>query len=202
MNSCAAPSHGGFTLVETLIAAVVGSVMLAAIVFGAVSLQRTFTRTGEAFRATADEMLLSDYLASDLRAALSVNVTANGNNQTLALTLPDYLDPATRTPRLPTLKSSVPRFGMPAGTATYGSTAAPIAVTYSVSNGRLVRTVANTSSVLSKSLENFEFSATDRDVAVDVAVRFNSKFARQSTGANPPAVAVSESIYFRNEPRN
>jgi hypothetical protein len=32
-----------------------------------ISLQRTFTRAGEGFRATADEMLVADYIASDLR---------------------------------------------------------------------------------------------------------------------------------------
>jgi hypothetical protein len=179
---------------------VICGAVLTTVVFGAVSLQRTFSRTSDGFRASADQMLVADYLSSDLRAAIGATVNGTGSNQTLAVTMPDYLDSTTRTPRTPTIAAGAPAFGRVTGTVDYGNPAAPVKITYSVSNGRLVRTEGNTASVLSKTLESFQLSVTDRAVAADFAVRFTSKFARQAT--NQPIVTVSDSVYFRNKQRN
>ena len=192
----------GLTLVETLIAGVINGIILAAIVFGAASLQRTFTRAGDGFRASADEMLLADYLASDLRAALGATVTTSGSNQKVTLTLPDYLNTDTRTPRTPIVTPGVPAFGKASGTVNYGNAAAPLTVTYRVSSGRLVRTAGTTTSIISKTSENFQLNVTDRDVAADFSIRFTSRFARQNSKANEFLVTVNDSIYFRNKQRN
>lgn len=190
----------GATLVETMLAAVICGAMLATLVFGAVSLQRTLSRTSDGFRATADQMLVADYLASDLRAALGTTVSGTGNNQTLTLTMPDYLNPANRTPRTPTIAPGVPKLGKVAGTVNYGNPSSPITITYRVTNGRLVRTVGGTASILSQTLESFQLSVTDRNVAADFAVQFTSKFARQTS--SQPLVTVRDSISFRNPQRN
>lgn len=200
MRSTRSARRLGATLVETMIAAVICGALLATVVFGAVSLQRAFSRTSDGFRASADQMLVADYLASDLRAAIGATVSGTGSNQTLTLTMPNYLDPASRTPRTPTVVAGVTKFGKVTGSVDYGDPLSPTTVAYNVSNGRLVRTVGNTASILSKTLENFQLSVTDRAVAADFAIQFTSKFARQTS--TQPMVTVSDSIYFRNKQRN
>src|ERR1044071_10165733 len=81
-----APS--AFLLPETLIAMSIFSAISLALVMGFVSLERNFAATTDFATNHTDAMRISDYLARDLRSALTV--TSTQNNTTI--TVPSYYD--------------------------------------------------------------------------------------------------------------
>ncbi len=184
-----------------MVAATVAGVILSAIVMGGVTLQRTILLANDYFRATSDEMLAADWMSADLRAAIGVSVNTGASGQTLTLTMPSYLDPATGLPRLPAVTSSAPTFGTVSGTVDYGDPAAFPTVTYSVSAGKLLRTAGAHSAVISSSLQNFQFNCTDQGSWADVSISFNSKFTRQSNANTAAATTVRTIVYMRNTQR-
>jgi len=114
----------GHTLVEMMVSIGVGVMILAAVVSAVVAMQTLFVATDQYYMATSDQTRVLDFIAMDLRAALSG--TVSNQAQTLTLTLPDYIDytqnpPAPRTPTLSVTDNVV-----------YGSSATPPKVVYSV----------------------------------------------------------------------
>jgi Tfp pilus assembly protein PilW len=114
----------GHTLVELMISISVGVLILAAVVSAVVAMQTLFVATDQYYMATSDQTRVLDFIAMDLRAALSG--TVSNQAQTLTLTLPDYIDytqnpPA---PRSPTLSAT--------DIVAYGSSATPPTVLYTV----------------------------------------------------------------------
>src|ERR1041384_7512745 len=88
----------GFTISELLVAGAV-SVGVAAGMYTAVSaLQRTSAASLHHTRSQIQQARLLDYMARDLRAALTVNVDTFQGTERLNMTLPDYYDSA-GTPR-------------------------------------------------------------------------------------------------------
>ena len=201
MKRASHPAQRGATLVETVIAAAITGGILGALVTGGISLQRTYTMASEYFRGTADQMLVSDYMASDLRCATGVSVAQSGSNQTLTVILPDYLDPATGRPRTPVVDATTPTFGKVNGTVDYGSAASPLSVTYSVSGQRLVRQAAGGSAILSNSLQSFQLSGVDQGTYADLGVTFSPRFSRRSSGTPATSTTVRSVIYMRNPQR-
>lgn len=116
-----------FTLAEMTIALGVATLIMAAIVLGGVAFLTVFNASAEYYKANADETRCLDYMAMDLRCALSGTISNSG--QTLTLNLPDYLNYAgtVPVPRTPSLLSGT--------SVTYvsGATTATVPVVYSIS---------------------------------------------------------------------
>jgi Tfp pilus assembly protein PilW len=113
-----------YTLVEMMVSVCVGALILAAVAESMVALQTLFVATDQYYMATSDQTRVLDFIAQDMRSALSGAVSNQA--QTLTLTLPDYIDytqnpPA---PRSPVLSAT--------GTVSYGSTTTPPKVSYTV----------------------------------------------------------------------
>src|SRR5689334_16551406 len=85
-----------FTLAETVVAAGVAAVILSAVVLGGVSFLNVFNATDEYYKANADQTRVLDYIAMDLRCALSGTISNSG--QTLTLNMQDYLNYAGNPP--------------------------------------------------------------------------------------------------------
>jgi Tfp pilus assembly protein PilW len=115
---------GGHTLLEVMISVCIGAMILAAVVSAIIALQTLFVATDQYYMATSDQTRVLDYIALDLRRALSA--TVSNQAQTLTLTLPDYVDYTQNppVPRSPTLSAT--------GTVVYGSSANQPTVTYTL----------------------------------------------------------------------
>src|ERR1700731_4929960 len=82
-------SSPAFTILETMMAVGSTSIMMAALITAGVTLQRSFAAIEGYSISEADPLRGSDYIALDVRRALSASV-ANG---TLTLTIPNYYNP-------------------------------------------------------------------------------------------------------------
>jgi type II secretory pathway component PulJ len=88
VNIISGRNRAGVTLVEMLLVVGCGSLILAAVVAGAVSLQRSFTAVESNSVSQGNQLRVLDYLALDARRASAVSVDANLSSVTF--TLPDY----------------------------------------------------------------------------------------------------------------
>src|SRR6266478_5627550 len=104
-----------FTLVEMMISASVGSLILGALILTATSFQNVFNATDDYYLATSDQMRVLDYISLDMRRAVSGSVSNTA--QTLTLTLPDYIDYSLNPP---TPRTATIALAGTVGTVTYG----------------------------------------------------------------------------------
>src|SRR6266480_2713291 len=65
----------GMTLVETMIAASIGSAVIGAMVLGSVSFQQLSNGADEYYKATSDQMRVLDSIALDMRRATGGSVS-------------------------------------------------------------------------------------------------------------------------------
>jgi hypothetical protein len=94
----------GGTLAETVVAAGVFLVLCAAFITGAISLQRNFSNTQDYARNHSAQLRISDYIARDLRQAVTFAQTGTGAALVMTLTVPNFYD-ATGTPRTPVVNA-------------------------------------------------------------------------------------------------
>ena len=78
----------GFTLVEVVIAAAIGSMILAAIITSAVSLHRTFAAVDDFFSVHLQQIRIIDYLSRDVKRSTIVHST---DKNTLSCWIPKYI---------------------------------------------------------------------------------------------------------------
>jgi len=125
----------GFTLVEIMIASMVSTVILGAMIYAAVQFQQLFTAADSYSAGTADEMRAMDLITRDIRSSLTTPVWTGTS---VSVTLPDAYTSydaqgnPTGSLRTPTTSTS--------GSLVYGDSTKPLQVTYSVTNGAIVRT--------------------------------------------------------------
>jgi type II secretory pathway pseudopilin PulG len=93
-----------FTLVETVIAGGVFAVVSAAIITGVIALQRNFSNTRDYAVNHSAQLRISDYIARDLRQAITFSQTGTGAALSMTLTVPNYYD-STGKPRTPVVKA-------------------------------------------------------------------------------------------------
>lgn len=198
--------RNGFTLVELMISAGIGAIILGAVVLGGAAFQKIFAASNEYYRATSDQSRVLDYIARDVRRALMVQVINGG--QELVLTLPNYLSAGA--PQTPTIAYGRSPFGKPNGIVDYGTAANPIAVSYSMSGQLIIRkqgiaTVTNPAkandwlvtstnfdttqitwnpnlqATICNDVENFQLTDLDATGSVKVTLSFMPRFHFAST---------------------
>ena len=96
-------SNAGYTLVELLTAMGVTGIILAGLIAGSIALQRSFAATIDYGAAQSDQMRISDYLAVDMRRALTVVPDGTGG---VTLTLPNFYN-SDGTAKSPTVISTM-----------------------------------------------------------------------------------------------
>jgi len=204
----------GHTLVEMMISIGVGVMILAAVVSAVVAMQTLFVATDQYYMATSDQTRVLDFIAMDLRAALSG--TVSNQAQTLTLTLPDYIDytqnpPA---PRSPTLSAT--------DTVAYGSSAPPPTVVYSVTGtapNQVIQRVLTTSTgvtttVLTAAAANYQmnfFTPTNpgsvtpfalggigQPSSLTALITFAPRFNRLNLTSSRTAATASMTMTMRN----
>ncbi|MEO8045587.1 MAG: prepilin-type N-terminal cleavage/methylation domain-containing protein [Spartobacteria bacterium] len=174
-----------FTLLEVMIAALIFSAVSLGLLMGFTSLERCFAATTDFATNHSDEMRISDYLALDLRRALSVQSTQNNTT----IFIPRYYDDA-GAPRTPTLDGH--------GGVSYGAAGDSVRVRYYLSGGTIYREQANwplgissTASTIAvaENVKDFIFDVTDLGKVVTTRITFNPTF--RSTGATAAATAAT-----------
>lgn len=183
---------GGFTLVEVLIGAALGSLALAAVISGALAMQRCFVAAEDFALAKADQARLSDYIALDLRRALTVTAGTDGRTL-ITIQIADYYDAAGR-PRNPTINEYVPNYGDPA---------APVTVVYRKIGSSIFRQEnAATPVEIAAGVRDFQLTPDDRRKVVKTAVTFAPRFQRTATAAARKATTVFSTTLLRNQRRD
>ena len=126
--------RAAYTLLELMVGVTTASAIFAVILTSRVAIYRSCSAAEDYSHQSNDQLRAVDYLTRDLRSALSVTIPLSG--QVLLLTMPDSYtsyDGAgipTSMPVDPVIVDGVP---------VYGDATQPVTVTYSVSNGSLVR---------------------------------------------------------------
>jgi prepilin-type N-terminal cleavage/methylation domain-containing protein len=174
-----------FTLLELLIAVTISAVMFAAIIGAGTTSVRSLATADDYSYQSNEELRAMDFIARDLRRALWVGIPTGG--LTLNLTLPDYYSAydaqgnPTGNPVTPTIVS---------GTPAYGNPATPIAVSYAVTGGRLLRTQtiqatgAVNSLVICSNVTDFQLSFVALSTTVKFSITFDPKYQPVSAALN------------------
>jgi type II secretory pathway component PulJ len=165
----------GFLLQETMIAMTVFSTISLALLMGFTSLERNFAATTDFATNHTDAMRISDYLARDLRSALTV--TSTQNNTTI--TIPSYYDNQ-GTPQTPQLDGE--------GGIYYGSDGSSITIRYYLLDGTIYRQQGTDAATpIAQNVSDFIFTLTDLGKVVTTKITFSPTFT--SSGASQNAIA-------------
>ena len=179
---------GAFTLVELLIASAISSAMCASLLVGTVLIQKSFAASRHHVDAQAEQMRLTDYMALDLRRALTVSVTPTSAGSQLAITIPDYYTSG-GTPRDPQISN---------GTAVYGPT--PVAVSYYKRGDTIYRKQGTVETALCTDVNDFQLTFQDLGQSISTSVTFLPRF--QFTRANEASVRNGTATYTTTLLRN
>jgi len=165
----------GFVLSELMVSTSVFSAVSMVLLMGFTSLERSYTASGDFAINHADEMRISDYLAQDLRRAISVQ--AAQNNTTIYI--PNYYD-SSGNPRTPTLDGQ--------GGVVYGPAGSSVRVHYYLSGSKIYRQQDTAPAVaLADNVADFVFDVTDLSKVVTTRITFKPIF--RVSGASPDAIA-------------
>lgn len=176
----------GFTQVEMFVSLAVLGILSAAMAIGAITIQRSFQASQSYTQKEADQMRLLDYLAVDLRNALTVQ-TDNATG-TIQLALPDYYQ-TDGTPREPHIVH---------GMAYYGDPSQPVQVSYSRQNGTLVRQEGSKTTAVAKDVQDFNVAFRDEGQVIEVSVSFVPTFQNSGGGNRPGTTTICRTL-LRNK---
>jgi prepilin-type N-terminal cleavage/methylation domain-containing protein len=177
----------GFTLTELCIAVAIFSIVSVGLLMGFTSLQRSYTATNAYTLNHADQMRISDYLALDLRRAITVQPAQNDTS----IYIPSYYD-ATGAVQTPTLNGK--------GGVYYGASGSSLKIRYYLSNGAIYRQEGTgTPIVLAENVQGFVFDVTDTGKVVKTRITFNPRFASNGASINATAsTAFYNTTLLRN----
>ncbi len=187
MNLRVRPTSDAFLLQETMISLSIFSAISLALIMGFVSLERNFAATTDFATNHSDSVRISDYLALDLRRALSVTTAPND----VTLTVPAYYD-AQGNPQTPQIDSG--------GDIYYGTSGSTVLIHYYLSNGTIYRKQDNgTAIAIAANVSDFSFTVSDLGKVATTKVTFNPIFMAGGASTNAiAATAVYNTTLLRN----
>jgi type II secretory pathway component PulJ len=168
---------GGFLLLDTMIAMSIFTAISMALIMGFVSLERNFAATTDFATNHTDALRISDYLALDLRRALSIQTAQNETT----VTIPAYYD-ANGLPQTPQLDGH--------GGIYYGSAGSVVTIHYYLQHGKIYRQEdANTAVAIAENVSDFVFSVTDLGKVATTRITFKPIY--RSGGASDSVIAAT-----------
>ena len=179
----------GTTLVEMIFAVAIGCTVLGALLTSLAYIFRNDAAVTAYSTAEGNQMRISDYIAFDVRRALSVNVT----NDVLTITVPDYYNdggviPAAGTvPQDPVLVN---------GSVTYGTQ--PVTITYYQQGSNFYRTVNGAPTVIAGDVADFSVTAESAGHAISCTTTFSPSFTFNPSAGAIAATSVFTNVYPRN----
>ena len=162
---------------ELLISVGIASVLFAALLSSGSQILKSLYVAEDYSNESNQELRAMDFLARDIREALSFTIPTGGSS--LTLMLPDYYTAygtqgePTGDPRTPVITSSVP---------SYGNTAQPLQVVYFVSGSSLLRrqtvqaTDVTTTLVVCSNVSNFQLNFVSLTTSVKFSITFLPKY--------------------------
>lgn len=178
---------GGFLLSEMMISTLIFSIISMGLLMGFTALERNYSATADFALNHADQMRISDYLALDLRRALSVEAAQNDTS----IYIPSYYD-ANGSAQTPVLDGS--------GGVYYGTAGSSVKVHYYLSGGTIYRQKGNMTPVaLATNVQDFVFDVTDAGKVVSTRITFNPTFrSGRASGDATAATAFYNVTLLRN----
>lgn len=171
-------AEGAFLLSEMMISTILFAAISMGLLMGFTALQRNYTATSDFALNHADQMRISDYLALDLRRALSI--TAARNDTTIYI--PTYYDQSGQ-PQMPTLDGR--------GGVYYGIAGSSVSVHYYLSGGTIYRQQNGGAPVaLAVNVQDFIFDVTDFGKVVATRITFNPTFTSGRASADATAATA------------
>jgi len=184
------PDRRAFTLVEMMVGAAIGSIILSALMLGTVALLRTFKAVEHYSDGVIDQARILDYIARDVRRAASVAVLTNPTR--LTLTVPDqYATATTRAFRTPTVGSTGVVYG--AGT---------VNVAFYLSGTNFVRQENGVNSTIATNVSDFQpiFDTTDPNgKTVKTTITFAPVFRATATSYARAGTSMTNRVFLRNK---
>ncbi len=166
---------GGLVLSEVMVAAGIFSAVSMVLLMGFTSLERNYAASSDFAINHADEMRISDYLAQDLRRAISVQAAQNDTT----INIPNYYD-SSGNPRTPTLDGH--------GGVVYGPSGSSVRIHYYLSGSQIYRQEDDGPAVaLATNVADFVFDITDLSKVVTTRITFKPIY--RVSGASPDAIA-------------
>lgn len=189
------PSRGSdraFTLVETIVGAAIGSIILAALMLGSVALLRTFKAVEDYSDAAIDQARILDYIARDVRRATSVSVLLNPTR--LSLTIPDQYLNAVKTERA----FREPKVST--GSVVYGS--GTLNVVFFLNGKNFVRQESGVNTTIARNVSDFApvFDTSDPNgKTVKTTITFAPIFRLNPATAPRAATSITNRVFLRNK---
>lgn len=179
---------GGFSLSEVMISSLIFSAIAMGLLMGFTALERNYSATADFALNHADQMRISDYLALDLRRALSVEAARNDTS----IYIPNYYD-ASGNPQTPVLDEN--------GGVYYGALGSSTKVHYYLSGGTIFRQKDSGNPIaLATNVQDFIFDVTDAGKVVSTRITFNPTFGSGRAAADPnAATAFYNTTLLRNK---
>jgi len=181
-----------FTLVEMLMTLAGSAIVLTALVVGGIALQRSFAAVEGYSTSDGDELRVSDYIALDVRRALTASVDANN---TLTLTIPNYYDANNNNPKWSNAHALTPSFNAN-GAIQYG--AGSTTIKYYKLSSSFIREVSGTANTIASNVSSFSVTSQDLTSSVSCSITFTPNF---TTSPGPGAV-IGTTVYSNTFLRN
>jgi hypothetical protein len=186
--------NSGLTLTELMVAVGIGVLALTAAFSAAITVQRCWAASEEFAADKREQSRLNDYLALDLRRALSI--TGASGNVLLTVTIPKYFDDSGKVVT-PTLVKTPEKVVLPK----YGT--APLTVVYRKYGSTITRTVGNgTPMVIAEGVADFECAIERLGTGDSVATRVSFQPGLQRSGTASTAAKTATTVYNTIRLRN
>jgi hypothetical protein len=180
------------TIAELVVSTAILSLVAASMLVGISTIQRTFRASQHHAKSQIEQARLIDYVARDLRRALTAKVDLYDGSERLTVNIPDYYK-ADGTPNDPVISGR---------TINYGNPADPVVITYFKAGSTVYRGIDGFASPLVTDVQDFNLDFTDGgQQTVQISVTFLPRFrlAAGSTADVRAATTASASILLRNK---
>ena len=171
-------ADGGFSLSEMMISTLIFAAISMGLLLGFVALERNYAASSDFALNHADQMRISDYLALDLRRALSLQAASNDTT----IHIPSYYDP-NGNPLTPALDGQ--------GGVYYGAAGSSVTIHYYLSGGTIYRQQGSGRPIaLAVNVQDFVFDVTDQGKVVSTRITFNPTFVSGRASADATAATA------------
>jgi Tfp pilus assembly protein FimT len=181
-----------FTLIEMLMTMAGSSVVLTALIVGGVALMRSFTAVEGYSFSDGDQLRVSDYIALDVRRALTASVDANN---VLTITIPNYYDANNSNPKWSNAHALDPSFDTN-GAIRYG--AGTTTIKYYKLSSNFIREVNGTANTIATNVSSFQVTNQDLTSSVGCSITFSPKFTTVEGSDPVTGTTLYSNTFLRN----
>jgi type II secretory pathway component PulJ len=185
----------GMTVPELMIASAIFSLVSAALLVGAIVLQRTFRASEQRVRCQIEQARIIDYVGRDIRRAKTASVDIADGQKRLNLTIPDYYKSG---PKSFYTMADEPRDPYLVGFDKVEYSPNDIGVRYFQKDSTIYRSVNGAATAIVRNVEEFNLEFLDnREVSIEVKFRQRHSFGGGNT-AGETGTAVKAHVLLRN----